>query len=126
MRIRYDRGQGSDTGRWLYVSFGPGSGYVRPWYVALIGGPGNATRPGQDCGHKGLTRCNSAHCSRLWCNAQRWPLFGFFFVLGHTFRLWCGPTYNRRSFRAWRVGLRALLTWCKVGHRDTYAPISFR
>ena len=53
--VNFDPGHGSDTGRWLYVSFFGGA-KLMPWWVALNRGPGDATGPGEyhskPCGHK--------------------------------------------------------------------------
>lgn len=125
MRIYFDKGIGSNTGKWLHIAFGPGKGYLRSWWVALNQGPGNATKPGISCGHKGLKHCNSAYCTRAWCNAQRWPVFGKMFLIGHTFSLWLGPTYfSRRNFKNTWHHLKSMR---KVYPNDTcYKVVSFR
>lgn len=128
VRYTYDAGHGSSTGRWFSVHFGRSSG-LREWWTNLDAGPGEARGPGEyrsmRCGHKFPAHCNSAFCGATWCNAQRWPIFGWLFVLGHSFRIWCGPTYGR-TFHDWRINFRALRTAGKHRHDDLYSPISFR
>jgi hypothetical protein len=113
--ISIDRGHGSLYGRFLYVRFGGGNGYVNAWWARLCRGPGNAIGTGlredwgtKRCGHPWPYRCSSAYCGAAWCNAEHWPVFGWLFLLGHTLRIWLGPTYNRRSLAAWKQGLRHL------------------
>lgn len=129
VRTSYDGGRGSDTGRWFSIHFGPASGYLREWWVNLNAGPGNAVGPGEwrsgHCGHKGLAHCNSAYCGRAWCNAQSWPIFGWLFLRGHSFRMWCGPTYGR-TVRDWRIGASALRRSKKVHPGFLYSLVSFR
>lgn len=127
--VNFDKGHGSDTGRWLYVSIFGGA-KLRPWWVALNDGPGNATGPGEyrskPCGHKFPRHCNSAFCNQKWCNVQRWPIFPWLFVVGHSFRIWCGPTYHR-NLKGWKAGIDSLRRMKKIHpHGDTYSFISFR
>lgn len=126
MRTSFDKGIGSTYGdRWFCLYIGSGAGYMRPWWVRRNAGPGNATTAWRDahpgervtCGHRGLQHCNSAHCTRWWCNAAH-RLPGLKFLLhGHTFRIWCGA----RSGRSWRR-FKALLR-----HRSNHSwLVSFR
>lgn len=95
MRIIFDRGHGSSMGRMLSFHFGPGGGYMRPWWVALIDGPGNATKPNTPCGHAWPRRCNSANCTQRWCRT-----YVPFINAGATIRVWLGPTYyNWHEFK---------------------------
>ena len=105
MRYSYDNGIGGTTGRWLSIHFGPGKGYMRHWWTDRNRGPGNATAPGLDCGHRGPDHCWSKHCRRTWCGAHRWPILGWL-IRGHTLRLWCGPRYG--TLRAGLFTLRRL------------------
>lgn len=90
MRVSLDKGFGSGLGRYLTISFGPGWGYMRDWWVSLNRGPGNAVLDGIPCGHKGLYHCNSFYCTRKYCNwIPRIP----FVSRGATLRVWVGPTY---------------------------------
>lgn len=94
MRFIHDSGRrGSIRGRYLYLSFGPGRGYCRKWWVKLNDGPGNARTPGTPCGHPWPRRCNSANCVRLWC--RTFPRYFPLLVNGATLRIWLGPTYWR-------------------------------
>jgi len=121
MRISYDRGKGWELGRRLGIHFGPGSGYLRDWWVALNAGPGQATSPGHDCGHKGLKHCNSCHCHRPWCKSQRWPVFGWVFLHGHSLYVWLGPTYMPD-----KLTLAAIGTWYKWQWRATLNHLKSR
>lgn len=102
MRVTFDDGRGGTTGRWLSLHFGPGCGYLRKWWCRLNAGPGQATTPETPCGHRGLAHCNSAYCTRAWCGAQSWPVFGWLFTRGHTMRIWAGPAHNRSLRNLWR------------------------
>lgn len=105
-----DQGHGSHTGRWLYCRIGNYS-----LSTGLIVGPGNATSPGNDCGHSFPRCCNSMHCGQLWCK-WRWS-----FVSPVSFRIWLGPTYHRTSIREWVRVMRYLAEnrrrrpWCNQG-----------
>lgn len=108
MRTTYDRGYGASRGRQLGIHIGPGRGYLRQWWVHRNAGPGKATSPGCDCGHFGLSHCNSAYCSRAWCKAPLWPVLGWF-LRGHSLYLWLGPTY----FPTWRQALSRALGYLR-------------
>jgi hypothetical protein len=83
MKIFIDR---FEKRRTLIVRMGDGSGYLRRWWTALNAGPGRAVTPGVKCGHRFPHHCNSGYCPGWWCNAQRWPVFNWLFLFGHTFR----------------------------------------
>jgi hypothetical protein len=122
MRVSYDNGQGSMCGRWLSIHVGRGSGYLREWWTNLNAGPGLAVTPYTACGHRGLSHCNSAYCTRAWCNAQSWPVFGWLFVRSHTLRIWVGPTY--RGLTQWRMTLSYLASQRRT-HRRGYSLVEF-
>jgi hypothetical protein len=88
MRARIDRDDLGDL--WITMDTGPGAGYMGPWWVSRNEGPGAATQPGRNCGHTGLSHCNSIHCGRWWC---RFPssMIGRLLMAGHSLRVWLGP-----------------------------------
>lgn len=132
MKIKFHNGRGWQLGSHIGIYFGGGSG-LRRWWVNLNRGPGNARAPGNNCGHVWPHHCNSIHCSQRWCDAQRWPIFGWLFVLGHSLRIWVGPAYYKGD-RLWHPSVwrraRQCLTHLRLNrwrNRDgLYSLISLR
>lgn len=111
----YDQGHGSSTGRWLYVRFGNYN-----LSTSLIAGPGNATSPGNNCGHSFPNCCNSMHCRQVWC---KWR---YTFTSPISVRIWLGPTYHRTSIKEW-IRVARYLASCRKrwnnSHQGTYSML---
>jgi hypothetical protein len=113
MRFTLDKGYGNSDGKArVALHVGPGGGYLRPWYVKLNRGPGNAQGPACNhsheynqlardaygkghCGHAFPARCNSAFCGRFWCHLSAFRLTRPL-VTGYTFRATIPSRYAER------------------------------
>ncbi len=121
-------------GKTLVISFGGGNGYMNKFWCDLDNGPGNATQPNTPCGHTGLKRCNSCHCTRAFCNLPKVPVIGFF-LKGHTFRLWIGAKrYQNTPLSKWWQDCKRDFSYLKrmrdlqrePRNKDLYSILSFR
>jgi len=123
IRFTFDKGHGWELGRFISIHLGAGWGYMHAWWTKLDRGPGNATKPGTNCGHRGIYHCNSGHCKRAYCNLiPRVPLIS----RGATLRVWVGPTYF--SLANVRSNLRCLKQRRRgnANHTGLYSLVSFR